>query len=228
MIIQIYAIVSQEDAEALCKLGVDHIGIVVSKNGDPEAGILSPDQARKIANTVKEYGKIITMIPDMLERKVLQRYVEKIEPDIIHVCKILPIEEIRSLNDFLDNLGVELMYAIPVSGEESVQYALDVEPYVGFLMLDSPFQSNQMPGFVGATGKTHDWNISKKIVSLVYKPAILGGGLSPQNVQEAIKTVRPAGVDAKTSLDIPGGKGRKDIEKVRKFVEKVREVEKSS
>jgi phosphoribosylanthranilate isomerase len=48
-------------------------------------------------------------------------------------------------------------------------------------------------------------------------PAILAGGLGPDNVAEAIKAVRPAGVDSKTKTDRPDGAG-KDLEKVRQFV----------
>ncbi len=226
MIIQIYAIVSEEDAEALCKLGVDHIGLVVNWKGDSEKGIVSVKKAKSIIDVVKDYGKIATVILDTTETAGVRKYVKELEPDIVHICSKLSISELSTMNNMLDELGVQLMYAVPVKDKSSIDEALSVQPYVDFIMLDSPFQSNQMPGFVGATGRTHDWNISAEIVSLSYKPVILGGGLSPENVQDAIKKVRPAGVDAKTSLDVPGGNGRKDLKKVKKFVEKVREIEK--
>ncbi len=226
MIIQIYAIVSKEDAEGLCKLGADHIGIVVNEKGDSEKGIVSVEKAKEIIAIVKDYGKIVTVILDTTESEKLKKYVERLEPDIIHICKELPVSELSEIDETLNNYGVQLMYAIPVKDKKSIDKAIEVQPYSDFIMLDSPFQSNQMPGFVGATGKTHDWNISAEIVSLSYKPVILGGGLSPENVQDAIRKVRPAGVDAKTSLDIPGGKGRKNMNKVKEFIRKVREIEK--
>jgi phosphoribosylanthranilate isomerase len=117
------------------------------------------------------------------------------------------------------------MYAVPVSSTVSIEKAIEIEDSVDFIMLDSPGLSKQMEGFVGATGRVHDWSISKQIVESVKKPVILGGGLSPYNVQEAIKVVRPYGVDAKTSLDVPGGYGKKDIKKVDEFVKKVRALE---
>ncbi len=225
MIIQIYAIVSKEDAESLCKLGADHIGLVVSRNGDSDKGIVSVKAAREIIDVIKDYGKIATIIADTSSPAGIKKYVEELRPDIVHICNELSDTELSFLNEMLDDLGVQLMYAIPVKDKSSIDVALNAQQYADFLMLDSPFQSNQMPGFVGATGKTHDWNISAEIVSLSYKPVILGGGLSPENVQDAIRKVRPAGVDAKTSLDIPGGKGRKDIKKVEEFIRKVREIE---
>ena len=117
------------------------------------------------------------------------------------------------------------MYAIPVASIESVKKSLEIQDIVDLIMLDSPGLSKQMEGFVGATGRTHNWSISRQIVDSVKKPVILGGGLSPYNVQDAIKTVKPYGVDAKTSLDIPDGNGKKDIKKVEEFIRKVRALE---
>jgi Phosphoribosylanthranilate isomerase len=79
-------------------------------------------------------------------------------------------------------------------------------------------------GHIGSTGKPHDWSISKEIVKNSSIPVILSGGLSPENVGEAIRTVKPDGVDACTSLDM-NSEGRKDVEKVRRFIENAREEE---
>ena len=76
-------------------------------------------------------------------------------------------------------------------------------------------------GASGATGKTHDWGISRELRSLSPKPLILAGGLDPDNVREAIETVRPAGVDAHTGVE--DAEGRKDPVKVRAFVAEARE-----
>jgi phosphoribosylanthranilate isomerase len=63
-------------------------------------------------------------------------------------------------------------------------------------------------GADGATGKTHDWRTSRALVRRSPLPVILAGGLTPQNVRQAVLTVRPAGVDAHTGLENPAG--RKD------------------
>ena len=225
MIIQIYAIVSEENAEALAKLGVDHIGIVVSKNGNREKGIVSLSKARKLIEIIKEYGKIATVILDTVDTKEVSNFIDELHMDILHVCKLLSKEELKILKRLLSSKGVELMYAVPVKGQESLSEAEKAQKYADFIMLDSPFESEQMKGFIGATGKIHDWKISANIVRSVYKPVILGGGLSSDNVEKAIKTVRPAGVDAKTSLDLQGEHGKKDIEKVKNFVRRIRDFE---
>ena len=68
----------------------------------------------------------------------------------------------------------------------------------------------------GATGITHDWEISRRIVEFSPRPVILAGGLNPKNVGDAIMTVKPCGVDCHTGVE--GADGRKDPEKVAEFV----------
>jgi phosphoribosylanthranilate isomerase len=60
-------------------------------------------------------------------------------------------------------------------------------------------------GARGATGKTHDWDASRRIVEESARPVILAGGLTPENVARAIERVRPAGVDAHTGVEAPDG-----------------------
>ncbi|MCY4442630.1 MAG: phosphoribosylanthranilate isomerase [Deltaproteobacteria bacterium] len=71
-------------------------------------------------------------------------------------------------------------------------------------------------GASGATGKTHDWEVSRRLVELSPRPVILAGGLTPENVARAIEAVRPAGVDAHTGVE--DEHGRKDPGRIRAFV----------
>jgi phosphoribosylanthranilate isomerase len=75
-------------------------------------------------------------------------------------------------------------------------------------------------GASGATGRTHDWQISRRLVECSPKPVILAGGLTPRNVQDAIRTVRPAGVDVHTGVE--GRDGRKRRALVEAFVAEAR------
>ena len=75
-------------------------------------------------------------------------------------------------------------------------------------------------GASGATGKTHDWDVSRSLAGRINRPLILAGGLGPDNVARAIRYVRPAGVDAHTGLE--DALGRKDPALVRAFVSEAR------
>jgi len=73
---------------------------------------------------------------------------------------------------------------------------------------------------VGGTGKTHDWSLSAKIVANCKVPVVLAGGLTPQNVMEAIHIVRPFAVDVNSGVEKPDG--RKSKERIFRFIAAVR------
>lgn len=80
-----------------------------------------------------------------------------------------------------------------------------------------------MSGVVGATGLVHDWTISAAITGAVRAtPVILAGGLGPENVAEAIERVGPAGVDSETRTSLTADRRRKDLAKVRAFIDHAR------
>ena len=106
------------------------------------------------------------------------------------------------------------MRSIPVIGEESIKLAEKYDGVADYLLLDTYRKKDSQ---CGATGEVHNWEISRKIVESVKIPVILAGGLGPDNVAEAIRKVKPAGVDSKTKTDKIGSH-RKDLEKVKEFV----------
>jgi phosphoribosylanthranilate isomerase len=109
------------------------------------------------------------------------------------------------------------MQAVSVTGPGSVAVARDYAEVADFLILDT--QSPEIPG-IGASGMTHDWSVSRAIVDAVRIPVILAGGLSPENVRDAIHAVVPWGVDSLTHTNepLPDGGFRKDMGRVAAFV----------
>lgn len=78
------------------------------------------------------------------------------------------------------------------------------------------------PGHWGGTGVAGDWDLAARAAQRY--PIILAGGLTPENVAEAIRLVRPWGVDVSSGVEVGG---RKDPTKIRRFVEAVRQAEAS-
>lgn len=72
------------------------------------------------------------------------------------------------------------------------------------------------PKTVGGTGQTCDWNKAKSLVQSLEAPILLAGGLTPGNVAEAIRTVRPWGVDVSSGVETEPGV--KDLAKVEAFI----------
>ncbi len=85
------------------------------------------------------------------------------------------------------------------------------------LLLDA-----HVEGKMGGTGTTFDWDLAVQARS-IGKPIILAGGLSPANVEEAVRKVRPYAVDVSTGVEASPGK--KDHEKIREFILNARKAE---
>ncbi len=215
MRIQIYTMQTPEEAAAIAQLGVDHIGVSPAHKNLP--GEVDYDTARAIFAAVPEnVTKVALTVDEDLD--AIEEMVHATEPDIVHLCGLMgavPPDAVRELRRRLPDVAI--MQAISVDGPEAIEEAIRYQEVADYLILDT--QAPDIPG-VGASGVTHDWNISRAIVQQTRIPVILAGGLSPENVADAIRAVRPWGVDSLTHTNKPlsGGGFRKDIERVRQFV----------
>jgi phosphoribosylanthranilate isomerase len=115
--------------------------------------------------------------------------------------------------------GVAIVQVIHVHGEASVEEAMSVAPEVNAILLDSGNQRLAVKE-LGGTGRRHDWRISARIREAVPVPTFLAGGLSPENVAEAIAEVRPFGLDICSGLRT---EGRLDEGKLERFVAAIAE-----
>ena len=109
--------------------------------------------------------------------------------------------------------GVSLVQVVHVRGEESFGEALSVAPFVDALLLDSGNPALAVKE-LGGTGRTHDWRVSRRIVEASGVPVFLAGGLKPENVAEALASVRPFGLDVCNGVRTDG---RLDAEKLKRF-----------
>jgi phosphoribosylanthranilate isomerase len=109
-------------------------------------------------------------------------------------------------------------------------------PSADFFLIDtligSPADRSPQPvaGYVGITGERCDWNIAGAIITASPIPVILAGGISGENVFEAITTLKPAGVDSCTKTNAVDKQSRpvrfkKDMKKVRRLVEEARRAD---
>ena len=216
MKVQIYTMQSVEEALEVVSLGVDHIGITPSGIGLP--GEVDFDTARAIVDRVGNSAVCVALTVES-ELNEIENMVKAVQPDILHLCGLensIPPEGVLKLRDQL--LDMPIMQAISVSGADALEVALSYQEAADYLILDT--QAPDIAG-IGASGVTHDWNISRRIVKELEIPVILAGGLSPGNVAEAIDFVQPWAVDSLTHTNfyLPEGRFRKDLNKIRKFVE---------
>jgi phosphoribosylanthranilate isomerase len=211
MLTQIYEVSSAAQAAAISAMGVDHVGVLVGDGSFPREQ--SPTSALEIAASIRPPSKLSALFlsPDMA---FVTRVARELGTPIVHLGSapqlVIP-EQARELKRQLP--GVLVMRTVPVVGAESIDIALAYDGIADFLLLDSYRASDRQ---IGALGVTHDWSISRRIVERVRTPVILAGGLGPDNVADAIRAVRPAGVDSKTKTD-KEDTHTKDLEKVSLF-----------
>lgn len=211
MLTQIYEVSTPEEARAISAIGVGHIGILVGAGEFPRE--LPLDEAMQVATAVLPPTKVSTLFLTA-DALLIEDWAAQLGPSIVHLGaapELFSADRAARLKQKLQ--GRLLMRSIPVSGEESVALARLYDGIADFLLLDSHREADRQ---IGALGITHDWRISRRIVELVRTPVILAGGLGPDNVAEAIRAVRPAGVDSKTRTDRPGSHA-KDLDRVRRF-----------
>jgi phosphoribosylanthranilate isomerase len=211
MLTQIYEVTSPEEAAAICRIGVDHIGVLVGDGSFPREQSISA--AVEIAAEIRPPSKLSALFlsPDL---SFVLRALRELAPPLVHLgaaSDLVTPEQTLSLKQALP--GVLVMRSVPVTGPESIALAAAYEGIADFILLDSYRKHDRQ---IGALGVTHDWSISRQIVERLRTPVILAGGLGPDNVAKAIRMVTPAGVDSKTKTD-RGETHTKDLEKVRLF-----------
>ena len=217
MKVQIYTLQSVEEAIEVTEIGIDNIGITPASIGLP--GEISYETAKEICESVEKGTKVALSVSSNIEEII--EMIMFVNPDVLHLCGEpgeLNVKAIKSIKERLQKFKSKLpiMQAISVDDMSALNFAKEYEEVADYFILDTSTTSVQG---VGASGNIHDWSISKVIVENVNVPVVLAGGLSPENVKEAIATVNPWGVDSLTHTNrfLKDGSFAKDIEKVREF-----------
>jgi len=110
---------------------------------------------------------------------------------------------------------------VHVENESALDLIEPYAPHVHAFLLDSGRPSLSTPEY-GGTGRTHDWHVSAEFVRRSPHPVFLAGGLSPDNVGQAIERVRPFGVDLCSGVRTDG---RLDGDKLEAFIQAVRQAD---
>ena len=220
MIVQIYEVTTPAEARALSTIGVDHIGVLVGEGSFPREQTI--ENAREIFAAIPSGSKAsaLSLSHDM---DLIVRLTAALLPDILHLgaaSQHLSPAQLRTLKAEFPQ--VSLMRSIPVVDESSIALARSYDGVADWLLLDSYEAGDRQ---IGALGVTHSWELDRRIIESVRIPAIIAGGLGPENVREAIRSARPAGVDSKTKTDKSDGSHTKDLQKVSAFVAAARRLD---
>jgi phosphoribosylanthranilate isomerase len=203
--VKICGITNLEDALLSAKFGADALGFnFYSKS----ARYISPEKAREIVEQLPpEVLKVGVFVNESLES--ICQIAETVKLDALQLHGEETPEFAAELKA---KTNLEIIKAFRVSEnfktEDVLQYAVDA------ILLDA-----YSPKEHGGTGETFDWEIAKKVRE-IFPKMYLAGGLSQDNIAQAIYNVKPFAVDTCSCLE--SSKGKKDLTKVSDFISKLK------
>lgn len=211
--VQIAGVSTLDEALAAEQAGADALGFTVRLPTGVHDG-LTEAVARGIIAALPPFiaSVAITYVDTAREAVDLCRY---LGVSALQLHGPFPTHELPLIRAALPHL--KLIRAVHVTGSEALAQARALERRVDALILDTydPVSDRH-----GATGKTHDWAISRQIVDQVRTRVILAGGLTPDNIAEAVCAVRPWAVDVHTGVE--DADGRRNFDKLRAFIERAK------
>jgi phosphoribosylanthranilate isomerase len=210
--IKICCISSPEDARMAILHGADAIGLVGKMPSGP--GVIDDELVASIARTIPPPIASWLLTSEQSAKSIIA-HVRRVNTSTVQIVDELAEGAYHEIRAALPALRI--VQVIHVNGKESIAQAQSLQDDVDAFLLDSGDPKAAVKT-LGGTGRVHDWAISREIVRLVDKPVFLAGGLHPGNVQEAIGTVQPFGVDVCSGVRT---NGRLDHMKLVSFVEAV-------
>lgn len=215
--VKVCGVQSLEDAFACVAAGADAIGMLVGVRISPRC--ISVARAKAIVFGLPPLvTPVIVMMPSSAEEVVEAG--RQIRPGAIQLHGEEPPELLRRIKGQLPWARLIKTIHVDPDGraatESTVAKAKAYEGSADAILLDTLSPS------YGGTGRTHDWAASAEVVKALDVPVLLAGGLSPANVADAVRTVRPFAVDVSSGVE--DGHRRKDGQKVREFVANAKEA----
>jgi phosphoribosylanthranilate isomerase len=207
--VKICCIQSREEARLAVSAGAAALGLVSQMPSGP--GSITDAEIRELARAVPP-GVPSFLLTCRQSAAAVARQVRQAGVNTVQLCDELldgAHDELRA-----ELPGVGIVQVVHVASRESLQQALRVAPHVDALLLDSGDPKLPVKQ-LGGTGRRHDWALSREIRERAPVPIYLAGGLTAENVGEAIATVSPFG------LDVCGGvrtDGRLDAAKLAAFM----------
>ena len=213
--IKICCLASLEEAQLAIRAGADAVGMfsVSSMPSSPRA-----IDERVVADIVASVPPPIAtfLLTSATTAADITKCARAAAVSTVQIASYLDTTEYAQLKELLP--GVRRVQVIHVENASALDLIERFTPHVHAFLLDSGRPNLPKPEY-GGTGRTHDWAISAEFVRRSPHPVFLAGGLSPANVAEAIRTVRPFGVDLCSGVRT---EGRLDPDKLTAFIGAVR------
>lgn len=209
---KICCISSKEEAQLAIRYGASALGLVSEMPSGP--GVITEDLIVEIADTIPPAVSSFLLTSKQTPEAVIAQQ-RRCHTSTLQIVVSFPIGGYTKLRQELP--GIAIVQVIHVIDEESLREAIEIAPHVHGILLDSGNPSLAVKE-LGGTGRIHNWEISRAIREAIPVPLFLAGGLNDTNVAEAIRFVRPFGVDLCSSVRT---NGKLDEAKLARFAQAV-------
>jgi phosphoribosylanthranilate isomerase len=196
--VKICCISSIEEAKLAVAYGAAAIGLVGRMPSGP--GIIKDELIHAIAKTVPPPTHTFLLTSETTTDNIIEHH-KKVNTTTIQIVDALSGREYHKIREAIPN--VQLVQVIHVLDEGSIKEAIEISEFVDAILLDSG-NPNLPTKVLGGTGKTHNWDLSKKIREKISLPIFLAGGINKDNIKKAIEHVQPYGIDLCSSVRTNG------------------------
>ena len=210
--IKICCINNTDEAALAVKYGASALGLVGKMPSGP--GVIEDSAINEIARSVPPPVSTFLLTSETSAIEIVDHY-QRTWTNSIQLVDRVDSKTYKVLREKLP--WVKLVQVVHVIDDSSVKYALEISSYADALLLDSGNPKGKVKK-LGGTGKTHNWSISREIRLQSEVPVFLAGGLTSENVAEAIKTVNPYGIDVCSGVRT---NGELDPNKLEKFMKQI-------
>ena len=189
MRVKVCCIASIEEAEIALEAGADALGLVSAMPSGP--GVIADADIASIAAWVGRRAATV-LLTSRISAEGIDAQLVKARTSVLQMCDAMPDGELQTIR--ARHPDVVLMPVVHVRDGDAVAEARHAAKDADALLLDS---GNLLASVkeLGGTGRVHDWQVSRAIRDAVDIPLFLAGGLRAENVADAVRTVRPFGVD---------------------------------
>lgn len=203
--VKVCGLTNEDDLETAVDAGADAVGTICDVPVDTPREV-DRDRAQELVAATPPFvtSVLVTMPTDVSETIDL---VETVEPDALQLHGTVEPDALETIRSSVDPTLLLAVDADDLATAERYDEAVD-----GFVV-DTTDEEG-----AGGTGETHDWDLTRAAGKRLESPVILAGGLTPENVADAIETVDPFAVDVASGVEREGGV--KDPDAVTAFVER--------
>jgi phosphoribosylanthranilate isomerase len=199
---KICGLTTRGDRDAAVDAGADAVGFVADVPVDTPREVGVDAAADLVAGTPPLVTSVLVTMPATAERAV--ELAETVNPDALQLHGDLPRGDVAYV---AANTDVAVVKGVDADDPDADRY----DDAADALLVDTVDSEGG-----GGTGETHDWDATREFAASVDSPVILAGGLTPENVSDAVQAVEPFAVDVASGVEVAGGE--KDRAAVREFV----------